>query len=73
MATGFSLLYFTGYASKSMALLLLSVLFACLCFLAELLLSIVAAIRGQFRLAVLYCLVSLALFYFDSWMLEELE
>lgn len=73
MAAGFLLLYFTGYASKSMALLLLSVLFACLCFVVELLLGIMAAISGRLLLAALYGAVSLALFFADSWLLKQAE
>jgi biotin transporter BioY len=73
MVFGFLLFYCLGWVSKSMLLLLLALLFACLCFLLEVILSVIAIARGQRLLACFYSLTSIALFFVDRWLLEQAE
>ena len=73
MAIGFLLFYSIGGVSKNMLLLLLALLFACLCFLLEVILSVMAIAKGQRLLACFYSLTSIALFFVDRWLLEQAE
>jgi hypothetical protein len=77
MAISFLLLFSLGRTLESFLLMLAAVFFACLCFVLELLLGIVAAIRRQWLLAFLYVLVSsiatLAVFLFGKNRLSILK
>ena len=73
MAIGFLLFYGFGWAFENMVFLLLALLFACLCFLLEVVLSIIAVARGRLLLACFYGLLSAALFFADRWLLEQAE
>ena len=73
MAISFLLLFSLGRTFESFLVMLAAVFFACLCFLLETLLGIVAAVRRQWLVAFLYGLVSMALFFADRWLLEQAE
>ena len=73
MAIGFLLFYSLGWAFKSMVVMLFTLLFACLCFLLEVLLGVVAVARRQWPLVILYSLAGVALFFADRWLLEQAE
>jgi hypothetical protein len=73
MAIGFLLFYSLGWVFRSMLFMLLAILFACICFLLEVIQSIIAIARRQWLLACFYSLTSIALFFADRWLLEQAE
>ena len=69
----FAALCLANYWLESTEFGLLCILFACACFLVEVVLCLVAAANKRWLLAAIYALLSIALFYADGWLLEQAE